>query len=304
MNLDAHERAGNLRSFDDPETQLMKIARRLFAADAAADATEVPRLDGSLTRQHIATLLEDLLDLMFPGLFHTHDRQRCSIETTEEALEKVREKLAACIGAATSIDAGRPQSDARQIVLEFLNHLPDIRRTLIDDARATYAGDPAARSICEVVLAYPGFLAIAAHRLAHRLHALHVPLIPRLMSEWAHTLTGIDIHPGATIGNGAFIDHGTGVVVGETAVIGNNVRLYHGVTLGAVSTRHKRPAKRHPTIQDNVTLYAHATVLGGTTVIGRNSVVGASVFLADSLPENSTATGERFNLIKSRELKS
>src|SRR5882672_5593154 len=259
-SLDAHERAGSLRSFDDPQPLLMKIARRLFAADAAADATEVPRLDGALTRQHIEEVLQDLLDLMFPGLFHAHDR-RFSVETTGEALEKIRKKLSACIGAATSIDAGWLQSDARQIVLEFLNHLPDIRRNLIDDARAAYAGDPAARSICEVVLAYPGFLAIATHRLAHTLHALHVPLIPRLLSEWAHTLTGIDIHPGATIGKGAFIDHGTGVVVGETAVIGNNVRLYHGVTLGAVSTRHKRPAKRHPTIHDNVTLYAHATVL-------------------------------------------
>jgi serine O-acetyltransferase len=296
-------RKADLRVVDDPaQRELMPIARRLLASDL--DAAAVPRLIGSLTRRHIGEVLEDLLDVMFPGLFHEHDRHGVSLDTTKEALERIRKKLSMCIGAAFSIEAGSLLQaewlDARQVALEFLNDLPDIRQKLIDDAHAAHEGDPAARSVCEVVLAYPGFLAIAAHRLAHRLHALHVPLIPRMMSEWAHTLTGIDIHPGATFGGRAFIDHGTGIVVGETAVVGHNVRLYHGVTLGAASTRNKRPTKRHPTIQDNVTLYAHATVLGGTTVVGTNSVIGASVLLADSLPENVSVTAERFNVVKTR----
>ena len=298
-------RVGDLRMFDDTERQeLVEVARRLRAA--AVEATAVPRLDGSLTRQHIRELMEDLLDLLFPGLFHPRGPGCPWPDATDHALANIRWKLSTCIDAAAGIDAGSPRQSrqiTKRIVLEFLRDLPCIQQALIEDARAAQAGDPAARSFNEVLLAYPGFIAVAAYRLAHRLHALGAPLVPRMMSEWAHTQTGIDIHPGASLGSSIFIDHGTGVVVGETAVVGNNVKLYHGVTLGAASTRHRTSTQRHPTIQSNVTVYAHATVLGGTTVIGENSVVGASVLLADSLPPNSSVTTGRLNVVKTREIK-
>ena len=287
---------------DARQGELTLIARRLHATDL--DAGAVPHLNGALTRRHVNELMEDLLEAMFPGLLRAPDQHGRSLEATTAALERIRERLSGCIGAAASLEGGallQPAwPDAKQIALSFLHDLPDIRRMLADDARAAYAADPAARSICEVVLAYPGFLAIAAHRVANRLHALRVPLVPRMISEWAHTLTGIDIHPGATLGKRAFIDHGTGVVIGETAVIGDNVRLYHGVTLGAASTRGRNPNKRHPTVQDNVTLYAHATVLGGATVVGSHSVVGAAVVLADSVQEGASVTAERSNVVKLR----
>jgi serine O-acetyltransferase len=299
----ARGRAGDLRLFGDPEQQeLVEIARRLRAADP--DATAVLPLNGPLRRRQIHELMEDLLDLLFPGLFHAHGPRCLSPNVTKDALAKIRRKLSTCIGAAVDIDSW-PLLQSRQItkriVSEFLHDLPRLRQALLDDARAAQEGDPAARSLHEVLLAYPGFIAVAAYRLAHRLHALDVPLVPRMMSEWAHMLTGIDIHPGARLGSSIFIDHGTGVVIGETAVIGDNVKLYHGVTLGAASTRHRHRTQRHPTIQDNVTLYAHATVLGGTTVIGENSVVGAAVLLTDSLPANSSVTAGRLNVVKTRE---
>lgn len=289
---------GDLRFFDDrDQPELMEIARRLHATDL--DSTAARRLSGDLTRRHINDLMLDFLDILFPGLSYPPG-------SIKLALGKIHKKLSTCIDAARSIDASPLQSgkfDTRRVVLAFLRDLPSIRRTLIDDACAAFEGDPAAGSIQEVLLAYPGFIALAGHRLAHRLHTLSVPLIPRMMSEWAHTLTGIDIHPGATLGRSVFIDHGTGVVVGETAVVGDNVKLYQGVTLGAASTRDLRSTKRHPTIQSNVKIYAHATILGGTTVIGKNSVVGASVLLAKSLPENSAVTAERSSVVKTLQAK-
>ena len=306
LKVDVHGRVADLRLVDDHEQhELTKIARRLHAVDGGAAA--VPRFGNSLTRLHINEVLEDLLDLLFPGLFHQHDPHCVSLDATRHVLEKMRKKLSRCIDAAISTDVWprlqSEQLDTSKIVLRFFDDLPSVRRTLIDDARAACEADPAARSIHEVLLAYPGFIALAAHRLAHRLHALQVPLVPRMMSEWAHALTGIDIHPGATLGKRVFIDHGTGVVIGETAVVGSNVRIFHGVTLGAASTRHKGQTQRHPTIQDDVTLCAHATVLGGTTVIGRNSVIGAAVLIADSVPENSSVTAARCNVVKSPGMK-
>ncbi|HEU0201150.1 MAG TPA: serine O-acetyltransferase EpsC [Burkholderiaceae bacterium] len=278
----------------------MDVALRLHAD---GDAAFVPRLNGALTRRHIGELTEDLLDLLFPGWFHPHDALGASPATTRAALAELRDQLSAVFGAAAGIDACPPLRSRHlmsRIVALFLHDLPRIRAMLLGDVRAAYDGDPAAQSIHEVVLAYPGFIAVATHRLAHRLHALGVPLVPRLMSEWAHSLTGIDIHPGATLGSGIFIDHGTGVVIGETAVVGDNVKLYHGVTLGAASTRQRINAKRHPTIQSNATLYAHATVLGGTTVVGENSTIGAAVLVASSVPENCAVIAERKHVVKSR----
>lgn len=176
----------------------------------------------------------------------------------------------------------QPQNGA---TTQFLTSLPSLHHTLLLDARAMYHGDPAATSVDEVILAYPGFVALAVHRVAHELFRLGFPLLPRLASEYAHHRTGIDIHPGAAIGRSFAIDHGTGIVIGETAIVGNGVKVYQGVTLGAVQVD-KRLAdrKRHPTIGDNVVIYANATILGGETVIGHDTIVGANAWVSESVP--------------------
>ena len=187
-----------------------------------------------------------------------------------------------------------PGKDAKAIVGAFVARIPEVKRLVETDVQAAYEGDPAATSPMEVIMAYPGFYAVTIHRLAHELYLLKVPIIPRVMSELAHSKTGIDIHPGATIGERFFIDHGTGVVIGETTVIGKNVKLYQGVTLGALSFD-KDPVtgalvkgvKRHPNVEDNVVIYAGATILGGRTTIGHDSEIGGNVWLKDSVPPNS-----------------
>lgn len=181
-------------------------------------------------------------------------------------------------------------SEAEQLTLKFLDRLTEIRRLINTDLEAAYDGDPAAFNKPEIVFSYPGLFAILVSRIAHELYLLNVPLIPRIMTEYAHTQTGIDIHPGATIGEYFFIDHGTGIVVGETSVIGDNVKIYQGVTIGALSTREGQKlhgTRRHPTIEDNVTIYAGASILGGNTVIGRNSVIGSNVFITTSIPPDT-----------------
>ncbi|MBQ7233791.1 MAG: serine acetyltransferase [Kiritimatiellae bacterium] len=186
-----------------------------------------------------------------------------------------------------------PGRDAKAVVAEFVARLPEVRRLVETDVSAAYDGDPAATSRMEVVMAYPGLYAVTIHRLAHELYRLGVPILPRVMSELAHSKTGIDIHPGATIGERFFIDHGTGVVIGETTVIGRNVRLYQGVTLGGLSFDKDasgalvKGLKRHPNIEDNVVIYANATILGGETTIGHDSEIGGNVWLKDSVPPNS-----------------
>ena len=183
--------------------------------------------------------------------------------------------------------------DAKEIVDEFVAALPEVRRLVDTDVQAAYDGDPAATSRMEVVMAYPGLYAVTIHRLAHVLYKLKVPIIPRVMSELAHSKTGIDIHPGATIGERFFIDHGTGVVIGETTVIGRNVRLYQGVTLGGLSFEKDsngalvKGLKRHPNIEDNVVIYANATILGGDTTIGHDSEIGGNVWIKESVPPYS-----------------
>ena len=186
-----------------------------------------------------------------------------------------------------------PDRDAKEIVDEFLAALPEVRRLVDTDVQAAYDGDPAATSRMEVVMAYPGLYAVTIHRLAHVLYKLKVPIVPRVMSELAHSKTGIDIHPGATIGERFFIDHGTGVVIGETTVIGRNVRLYQGVTLGGLSFDKDstgalvKGLKRHPNIEDNVVIYANATILGGDTTIGHDSEIGGNVWIKESVPPYS-----------------
>ena len=204
--------------------------------------------------------------------------------------------LAAEIAAALEKEVAMlmPGKDAKAVVAQFAARLPEVKRLVETDVQAAYEGDPAATSPMEVVMAYPGLYSVTIHRLAHELYNLKVPIIPRIMSELAHSKTGIDIHPGATIGERFFIDHGTGVVIGETTVIGKNVKLYQGVTLGAKSFQ-KDPEtgalvkgiKRHPNVEDNVVIYAGATILGGDTTIGHDSEIGGSVWLIGSVPPNS-----------------
>ena len=191
------------------------------------------------------------------------------------------------------------QMHAQDVCLEFFRQIPSIRAMVQTDLQAAYDGDPAATGMAEIIFAYPGLFAITVYRLAHELYALNVPMLPRIMTEYAHSTNGIDIHPGATIGEYFFIDHGTGIVIGETTVIGENVKIYQGVTLGALSTRggqSLRGKRRHPTIEDNVTIYAGASVLGGDTVIGRDSVIGSNAFITKSVAPCTTVS------IKSQEL--
>ncbi|HSZ59464.1 MAG TPA: serine O-acetyltransferase EpsC [Tepidisphaeraceae bacterium] len=185
--------------------------------------------------------------------------------------------------------------EAAEIVSRFFDRLPAVRELLTTDLQAAFDGDPAAQSTDETIFSYPGLFAIFVQRVAHEFHILHVPLLPRIMTEYAHSLTGIDIHPGARLGRGLFIDHGTGVVIGETTIIGNNVKLYQGVTLGALAPAFGqllRGQKRHPTLEDDVTIYSGATILGGDTVIGRGSVIGGNVFITSSVPPQNQVTGD------------
>ncbi len=249
-----------------------------------------------LTRHNVAYHVGDLLprvgDLVFRQVFNC----LCCAQESDASPERSE-------GPDQTVGAGIPYSSpsscedkARKLTLEFLERLPAMRDWLDGDVQAAFDGDPAARNTDEIILAYPGLFAISVYRLAHEFFRLDVPLLPRVMTEWAHRMTGVDIHPGATIGRNLFIDHATGVVIGETTVIGNDVKIYQGVTLGALSIpkdergRAIRGQKRHPTVEDNVTIYANAIVLGGDTVIGEGSVVGGSVFLTSSVPPGCTVT--------------
>jgi serine O-acetyltransferase len=207
--------------------------------------------------------------------------------------------------ARVALPAG---ADAPEVALRLIERLPAVRAMLAEDVEAAFEGDPAAKSFAEIVVSYPSIRALAIHRIAHELYLLGVPILPRVMTEYAHDRTGIDIHPGARIGRRFFIDHGTGVVIGETAQVGNGVRLYQGVTIGAASIRdggRLRGVKRHPTIEDDVTVYAGATILGGETVIGRGSVIGGNVWLTESIPPSSRVVAEPArHLVRTRDVES
>lgn len=228
------------------------------------------------------------------GLFFPHCRvtTHADAQSLAATASRIRTQLEVLVGDLKTI-AGQPLQ-AEQVADEFLARLPAVYDSLLLDAEAHYQGDPAARSVDEVVLAYPGFRAVALYRIANALHKIGVPLLPRLITEQAHRDTGIDIHPGATIGRAISIDHGTGVVVGETTVIGHRVKLYQGVTLGAASvSKDLTNIKRHPTIGDDVVIYANATILGGDTVIGAGSIIGGNVWLTHSVPAGSIVTHDR-----------
>ncbi len=226
----------------------------------------------------IGDLLKETAAVMFPQYAVAEQDEL----TLEERLGVLENSFYAIV---ERLCRGKDVGCARALVQGFLSDLPEIAKYCHMDAKALLEGDPAAHSIEEVVLCYPGFFAVVAYRIAHRLYQRGVPMLPRMITEYAHQKTGIDIHPGAKIGHSLFIDHGTGVVVGETAIIGNNVKIYQGVTLGALRVdREQRAKKRHPTIEDNVVIYAGATILGGETTVGHNSVIGGNVWITRSVP--------------------
>ena len=253
-------------------------------------------------KEVIIDMIGKLLRIVYPGfsrdknyrIYNAHHNLSMLIEDVMYNLIKqvtivLREKLPEAEATAR----------AEQISLEFFRAIPGLRAVIQTDVEAFYDGDPAAYSTDEIVFCYPGIYAVTIYRLAHVLYTMGVPMLPRIMTEHAHSVTGIDINPGATIGNYFFIDHGTGIVIGETTVIGDHVKIYQGVTLGALTTRggqSLRGKRRHPTIEDNVTIYAGASILGGTTVIGHDSVIGSNVFITHSIPPSTTVS------VKSQEL--
>jgi len=271
-----------------------ELTARTARSDTYRDAAEHPLPKPEAARE-IITLLRQILFSSYLG--RAEATGAAASERISEMLERCAELLTDQIARSFRHDCRRQHDPcdrcvgrAEGEVRAFLSKLPEIRDRLEEDVRAAYEGDPAAKSYDEVVFSYPGLLAITVHRAAHELYAQDVPLLPRLLSEIAHSETGIDIHPGARIGRSFFIDHGTGVVIGETTEIGDHVKIYQGTTLGALSFpsdesgRLIRGTKRHPTIEDHVTIYAGATILGGETVIGKGSVVGGNVWLTRSLP--------------------
>lgn len=285
--------------------QILKTAKELMPLYSREEADLPDRpLWAHPEIDQVIEVMRIVADILFPGKSKPEpkDFETFFVQQLENAaailLPEIEKALPFRWMAAADAHENRAPVDNRfematEIVNRFIDAIPYIRGMLIEDVKAAYNGDPAALSYAEVKLAYPGLVAITSHRVAHVLHGLDVPLIPRMMNEWTHSLTGIDIHPGATIGTGFFIDHGTGVVIGETCHIGDNVKLYQGVTLGAKSfplDEHGRPIKhiqRHPTVEDDVIIYSNSTILGGDTIIGRGTTVAGNVFLMLSTPPGS-----------------
>lgn len=226
---------------------------------------------------------EDFAIGLFDFLFASYQEKFQSVESLSEHYLKLQADLSLILNGLL-----KDNDLSESIAQAFFKSVPSIYDQLMGDANATLAFDPAAKSLDEVLIAYPGFFATAIYRISHALHLLEVPVLPRILSEFAHGRTGIDIHPGATIGGSFTIDHGTGIVIGETATIGNQVKLYQGVTLGAINVdKELAQQKRHPTIEDNVVIYSGATILGGSTVIGKGAVIGGNVWLTQSVAPNS-----------------
>ncbi len=249
-------------------------------------------------REEIKGIISNLQKLTFPGYFEQKHLKEETIsyhvgnlvEDIHYNLRKQIIKASLCCGRQTEICEEKREMEANKICLKFLESISSVREVLATDVQAAYDGDPAAYSMDEIIYSYPGLYAIMVYRYAHELYKLEVPLIPRIMTEHAHGRTGIDIHPGATIGRYFFIDHGTGIVIGETTIIGEHVKVYQGVTLGGLSTsagQLLKGVKRHPTIEDNVTIYAGASILGGESVIGHDVTIGSNAFVTKSVPANS-----------------
>lgn len=265
------------------------LADSLFAGDETEKCK-------TLQKEKIIEIVEVLRKILFPNYFESSevaDGYALLRDRLQFAYENLKGQIVSALSYSDSDNSGDCASlskQAQKITEEFLAKLPNIKELLATDVQAAFDGDPAAQSEDEIIVSYPGLFAISVYRIAHELSLLQVPLLPRIMTEYAHSVTGIDIHPGATIGNYFFIDHGTGVVIGETTKIGSHVKIYQGVTLGARSTKKGQSlkgVKRHPTIGDNVTIYSNTTILGGDTVIGNNATIGGNAFLVSSVAEGT-----------------
>lgn len=260
------------------------------------DITQKTDEDNMLSKDTLIAVTEEIRKLLFPGFFDGSKARSEYIkfragERVEFIQYNLRKQIAKALGNAElcrDCEKSTINQRAEEITYSFLEKITSIREYLYTDVQAAYDGDPAAYSTDEIIFSYPGLFAITVYRIAHELWLLKVPMIPRIMTEYAHSKTGIDIHPGAEIGKYFFIDHGTGIVIGETTKIGDNVKIYQGVTLGALSTRKGQKlkgVKRHPTIGDNVTIYSGTTILGGDTVIGNNATIGGNAFIVNSVSE-------------------
>lgn len=258
-------------------------------ADKLSTAKSVPCLET------LIGVVEKIKTIFHPGYFCASPLQDLR-EFTQKSLAEIHHDLCEQISLACELESTQI---SKETCLSFIKHLPTIHAQLIADLQAALDGDPAAKSFSEIILAYPGYEAVTYYRIAHSLYKLGVPLLPRMIMEHVHQKTGIDVHPGADIGERFFIDHGTGVVIGETTTIGCNVKVYQGVTLGALSFpkdsfgRMIRNQKRHPTIEDNVVIYSGATILGGSTTIGKGSIIGGNTWITSSVPPHSKITNER-----------
>ncbi len=279
----------SIRDAEEIVQAIMADYRRERPIDRTDDFYDQPN------RDEIIDIIDKLMKIVYPGYFrdtmykgyNAENHLATLIEDVMYRLHTQIVKVGKWMPELAGACEEKVEHTAYQLTVAFLRKLPDIREYLEEDLEASLEGDPAAQSFDEIILAYPGLYAITVNRIAHELFLLGVPLIPRIMTEHAHSRTGIDIHPGATIGHHFFIDHGTGIVVGETTVIGDNVKIYQGVTLGALSTRggqQLRGVRRHPTIEDNVTIYSGASILGGDTVIGHDAVIGSNAFITTSIP--------------------
>jgi serine O-acetyltransferase len=274
-----------------------------------ANGRDVDKLDvfDQPETKAVQDIVNKILNILFPGYYRDKTYKFFNMYNKISVLiEDVIYNLSRQIAVALQYQENKVDTEgliedrAQKKTLEFFHKIPHIRALINTDLQATFDGDPAADNKEEIVLCYPGLLACAIYRVAHELYTLDVPMIPRMMTEYAHSLTGIDIHPGATIGDHFFMDHGTGIVVGSTSIIGNNVKVYQGVTIGALSTSQGQALhgiKRHPTIEDNVTIYSGASILGGETVIGEGSIIGGNVFLTSSVEPGTRVSAQNQELI-------
>ena len=304
------------------QEEIDNIVQMLFDDYNGGKNIDAIKLFSNPDKEEVRELVEHFFRIIYPGYFRDrtykiYNPKSSFAVTIEDVFYHLKKQIYRALDYSRRddklTDEERDQESYR-ITVEFFKKLPTVREYIETDLMATLDGDPAAANFDEVILAYPGLMAITVYRIAHELYLLNVPILPRLMTEYAHSETGIDIHPGATIDKYFFIDHGTGIVVGETSIIGKNVKIYQGVTIGALSTRGGQKLsgkKRHPTICDNVTIYANASILGGNTVIGENTVIGGNSFITSSVEPNSKVSMKNLevdfrtsgNMIKSEEVK-
>lgn len=287
-------------------SEARRIADDIVADYANGRTIDKLTISGQPDKEAVIQIIDKLLAILYAGFFRDRETKLYDARTgisvmVEDCMYRLEKQLLTVLPfgeAYAGMTNEQLEEAARRITFDFFRRIPDIRAMMDTDLQAFLDGDPAASSKEEIVYAYPGFFTISVHRMAHELYLLKVPMIPRIMSEHAHSRTGIDIHPGATIGRYFLMDHGTGIVIGETTVIGDHVKIYQGVTLGALSTRGGqalRGAKRHPTVEDNVTVYANAAVLGNT-VIGHDSVIGGSVFITEDVPAGTRVSLSKVDL--------